>query len=302
MGGSRKGARAPAAVRVKRAGGGGGGGGGADGAGRGEAGAGGVQPGSPLPSRAPAVLDRTNSEERERERDLAHQRSREARERMEREGPIGEEDEESSPDAPQFTSEMSFEALWKAVRSSEEMAFAEPSRFRESQAFPVAAHMGMGGLLLEILMEDGGEDGGGNEEDSYNQLTFPLETVTRFQATEAGFFFETAGEDGELTLHLLQSTPVAIHCAKEALQVSIRLAVREREDRRGGEARSGGEGEQAEPASLALLTTESLWTKATTLPIQLATSLLGMNLGEDGAGLSREPSLERGNARPLTSI
>ena len=299
MGGSRKGARAPAAVRVKRTGGGGGGG--ADGAGGGDAGAGGVQPGSPLPSRAPAVLDRTNSEERERERDLARQRSREARERMEREGPIGEE-EEAPSDAPQFTSEMSFEALWKAVRSSEEMAFAEPSRFRESQAFAVAVHMGMGGLLLEILVEDGGEGGGGNAEDSYNQLAFPLETVTRFQATEAGFFFETAGEDGELTLHLLQSTPVAIHCAKEALQVSIRLAVREQEERRGGEVRPGGEGEGAEPASLALLTTESLWTKAATLPIQLATSLLGMNLGEDGSGLSREPSLERGNARPLTNI
>merc|ERR1712091_246710 len=143
MGGSRKWTRGPPAVRVKRAGGAGNDD--AAPAAAGLAAARGTPPGSPLPSRAPAVLDRTNSEERERERDLARQRSREARERMEREGPIGEEDEESSPDAPQFTSEMSFEALWKAVRSSEEMAFAEPSRFRESQAFPVAAHMGMGG-------------------------------------------------------------------------------------------------------------------------------------------------------------
>ena len=250
----------------------------------------GTPPGSPLPSRAPAVLDRTNSEERERERDLARQRSREARERMEREKPIGEEE---APPQPQFTSEMSFEALWKAVRSGKEATIADPERFEKSQAFPVAVHMGMGGLLLEILLEEGEGDEG-----SYNQLAFPLESVTRFQATEKGFFFETAGEDGELTLHLLQSTPVAIHCAKEALQVAIRLVVRARQQ--GREGLADDIQESLATSGGALISTESLW-KAAALPIQLASSLLGMSIGEDG-GLSREPSLERGNGRPLTSL
>ena len=291
MGGSRKGTRGPPAVRVKRAGGAGNDD--AAPAAAGLAAARGTPPGSPLPSRAPAVLDRTNSEERERERDLARQRSWEAQERMEREGPIGEEEEEEAPPQPQFTSEMSFEALWKAVRSGKEATIADLERFEKSQAFPVAVHMGMGGLLLEILLEEGEGDEG-----SYNQLAFPLESVTRFQATDKGFFFETAEEDGELTLHLLQSTPVAIHCAKEALQVAIRLAVRERHQ--GGKGLTDDAQESPETSEGALISTESLW-KAAALPIQLASSLLGMSIGEDG-GLSREPSLERGNGRPLTTL
>ena len=206
MGGSRKGTWGPPPVRVKRVGGAERSDGStATAAAAGPAPARGTSPGSPM--RAPAVLDRTNSEERER--DLARQRSREARERMEREGPIGEEEAMAPPQQPQFTSEMSFEALWKAVRSGKEVAVVDPGRFDKSQAFPVAVHMGMGGLLLEILLEEGEAD-----EASYNQLAFSLESVTRFQATEEGFFFETAGEDGELTLHILQSTPVAIHCAR----------------------------------------------------------------------------------------
>ena len=290
MGGSRKGTRGPPPVRVKRVGGAERSDGStATAAAAGPAPARGTPPGSPM--RAPAVLDRTNSEERER--DLARQRSREARERMEREGPIGEEEAMAAPPQPQFTSEMSFEALWKAVRSGKEAAVADPGRFDKSQAFPVAVHMGMGGLLLEILLEEGEAD-----EPSYNQLAFSLESVTRFQATEEGFFFETAGEDGELTLHILQSTPVAIHCATEALQVAIRLAVRARQ--LGGEGRAEDTQESPETSGGALISTESLW-KAAALPIQLASSLLGMSIGGDG-GLSREPSLERGNARPLTSL